>query len=36
MYIGNGEYVNAPYTGEYVRIRSIYRDEWAGAARVPG
>jgi len=36
MYIGDGQYVNAPYTGAYVRISSIYRDEWAGAARVPG
>jgi cell wall-associated NlpC family hydrolase len=36
MYIGNGEYVNAPYTGAYVRIGSIYRDDWAGGARVPG
>lgn len=36
MYIGSGQYVNAPQTGEFVRIRTIYRDDWAGAARVPG
>jgi cell wall-associated NlpC family hydrolase len=36
MYIGNGEYVNAPYTGAFVRVSTIYRNEWAGAARIPG
>ncbi len=36
MYIGGGEYVNAPQTGDVVKISSIYRSDWAGAARVPG
>lgn len=35
IYIGNGEMVNAPYTGTTVRIDSIYRRDFAGAAR-PG
>lgn len=36
MYIGNGQYVHAPQTGDVVKISSIYRDDWAGGARVPG
>ncbi len=36
MYVGNGQYVGAPYTGAFVRVSSIYRNGWAGAARVPG
>ena len=36
MYIGNGQYVHAPQTGDFVKISSIYRDDWAGGARVPG
>ena len=33
MFIGNGQMVNAPYTGEAVRVDSIYRLDFAGAAR---
>lgn len=36
MYIGNGEYVHAPQTGDVVKISTIYRSDWAGAARIPG
>ena len=36
MYIGGGQYVHAPQTGDFVKIRTIYRDDWAGGARVPG
>ena len=35
MYIGNGQMVEAPYTGEYVRVVSAYRSDYAGAGR-PG
>lgn len=35
MYIGDGKMVNAPFTGDYVRINSIYRRDFVGAAR-PG
>ena len=36
MFIGNGQYVHAPQTGDVVKISTIYRDDWAGGARVPG
>ncbi len=35
MYIGNGQYVHAPQTGDVVKVASIFRSDWAGAAR-PG
>ncbi|GIU86412.1 MAG: hypothetical protein KatS3mg009_0927 [Acidimicrobiia bacterium] len=35
IYIGGGRYVHAPQTGDVVKISSIYRSDWAGAAR-PG
>ncbi|GIU89120.1 MAG: hypothetical protein KatS3mg010_0219 [Acidimicrobiia bacterium] len=35
MYIGGGQYVHAPQTGDVVKVSSIYRRDWAGAAR-PG
>lgn len=35
MFIGDGEMVNAPYTGTTVRIDSIWRSDFAGAGR-PG
>ena len=35
MYIGNGQYVNAPQTGDVVKVANIHRRDWAGAAR-PG
>ncbi len=35
IYIGGGEYVNAPQTGDVVKVASIYRSDFAGAGR-PG
>lgn len=35
MYIGNGQMVEAPYTGSYVRVNSAYRSDYVGAGR-PG
>jgi cell wall-associated NlpC family hydrolase len=35
IYIGNGQYIHAPQTGDQVKIASIYRDDYAGGAR-PG
>jgi peptidoglycan DL-endopeptidase CwlO len=35
MYIGGGMMVEAPHTGARVRTRSIYRNDYAGATRVP-
>jgi cell wall-associated NlpC family hydrolase len=33
IYVGRGRYVNAPQTGDVVKVQSIYRSDWAGAAR---
>ena len=35
MYIGNGQMVEAPYTGAEVRVVSAYRSDYVGAGR-PG
>jgi cell wall-associated NlpC family hydrolase len=35
IYIGGGQYIHAPQTGDVVKISSIYRDDYAGGAR-PG
>ncbi|MDQ3940524.1 MAG: NlpC/P60 family protein, partial [Actinomycetota bacterium] len=35
MYIGNGQMVEAPYTGQYVRVVSAHRSDYVGAGR-PG
>ncbi|MGH2730602.1 MAG: NlpC/P60 family protein [Actinomycetota bacterium] len=35
MYIGKGQMVEAPYTGQFVRVVSAYRSDYAGAGR-PG
>jgi cell wall-associated NlpC family hydrolase len=35
MYIGNGQMVEAPYTGAFVRVVSAFRPDYAGAGR-PG
>lgn len=35
MYIGNGQMVEAPYTGAQVRVNSAYRSDYVGAGR-PG
>jgi cell wall-associated NlpC family hydrolase len=34
IYIGGGMYINAPQTGDVVKISSIYRKEWTGAVRL--
>lgn len=36
MYIGNGQMVEAPYTGTNVRVRSIVRGGYVGATRPTG
>lgn len=36
IYIGDGQMVEAPYTGEVVRVNDIHRDDYAGAARPGG
>jgi cell wall-associated NlpC family hydrolase len=33
LYLGDGLYVNAPQTGDFVKVSSIYRSDWAGAGR---
>ena len=35
MYIGGGNMVEAPHTGAQVRVRSIFRNDYVGATRVP-
>jgi cell wall-associated NlpC family hydrolase len=35
MYIGNGQMIEAPQSGSYVKISPLRLDEWAGAIR-PG
>ncbi|MGH9198023.1 MAG: C40 family peptidase, partial [Acidimicrobiia bacterium] len=35
LYIGNGNMINAPETGEYVGIRPAFRRDYVGAGR-PG
>ncbi|HEX5095306.1 MAG TPA: NlpC/P60 family protein [Acidimicrobiia bacterium] len=35
IYIGNGQYIHAPQTGDIVKISGIYRDDYTGGAR-PG
>ena len=35
MYIGNGQMVEAPYTGQYVRVVPAFRSDYVGAGR-PG
>jgi cell wall-associated NlpC family hydrolase len=35
MYIGNGQMVEAPYTGSHVRVTSVSRSDYVGAGR-PG
>jgi cell wall-associated NlpC family hydrolase len=35
MYIGGGNYIHAPQTGDVVKISSVYgRSDWVGARRV--
>ena len=33
MYIGGGQMVHAPHTGDFVKVSSIYRSDLVGAAR---
>ncbi|MCZ7531651.1 MAG: C40 family peptidase [Acidimicrobiia bacterium] len=35
IYVGGGQYINAPQTGDVVKVSSIYRSDFAGAGR-PG
>ena len=35
IYVGGGQYIHAPQTGDVVKVSSIYRSDYAGAAR-PG
>jgi cell wall-associated NlpC family hydrolase len=34
MYVGNGQMVHAPQTGDVVKVSSIYRDDYTGAVRL--
>ncbi|MGZ8688127.1 MAG: NlpC/P60 family protein [Gaiellaceae bacterium] len=34
IYIGGGQYIHAPHTGDVVKISSIYRSGWVGARRL--
>ena len=34
IYIGGGQYIHAPQTGDVVKISSIYRSGWVGAKRL--
>ena len=34
IYIGGGQYIHAPQTGDVVKISSIYRSGWVGARRL--
>jgi peptidoglycan DL-endopeptidase CwlO len=36
IYVGNGEMIDAPQTGDVVRVQSIDRPDYAGAVRVTG
>jgi cell wall-associated NlpC family hydrolase len=36
IYIGNGEMIDAPQTGDVVRVQSIDRSDYTGAVRVTG
>jgi cell wall-associated NlpC family hydrolase len=36
LYIGNGQMIDAPQTGDVVRVQSISRSDYAGAVRVTG
>ena len=34
IYIGGGQYIHAPQTGDVVKISSVYRSGWVGAKRL--
>lgn len=34
IYIGGGQYIHAPHTGDVVKISSVYRSGWVGARRL--
>jgi cell wall-associated NlpC family hydrolase len=36
IYVGNGQYIAAPHTGDVVGFRSVNRGDWAGATRLVG
>jgi hypothetical protein len=33
VYIGNGQMIDAPHTGAFVRVEAIWRSSWTGATR---
>ena len=33
IYVGGGEYLHAPYTGEVVQVSALNRSDYAGARR---
>ena len=35
IYVGGGQYVHAPQTGDVVKVASVFRGDYVGAAR-PG
>ena len=35
IYVGDGNMINAPYTGTFVRIESVDWSDFSGAVRVP-
>ncbi|HEV2890721.1 MAG TPA: NlpC/P60 family protein [Frankiaceae bacterium] len=34
IYVGDGKYINAPQTGDVVKVASVYRDDYTGAVRL--
>ena len=34
IYVGDGRYINAPQTGDVVKVSNVFRDDWAGAVRL--
>ncbi len=34
IYVGGGQYIHSPHTGDVVKISSIYRSGWVGARRL--
>ncbi len=34
IYIGGGQFIHAPHTGDVVKISSIYRSGYVGAKRL--
>jgi cell wall-associated NlpC family hydrolase len=34
IYVGNGQYIHAPQTGDVVKVSSVFRDDYTGAVRL--